>query len=82
MPKWRFWEKEPTREQSSALPGRTATAGEPVVPHAAPPRSQTPAPERIATLKRRRDGILFERMPTGEYLGHARGDCPRMAMDE
>lgn len=60
MPKWRFWEKEPIREQPSALPGRTATAGEPVVPHAAPPRSQTPTPERIAALKRRRDGILFD----------------------
>ncbi len=60
MPKWRFWEKDPIREQSSALPGRTATAGEPIVPTAAPPRNQTPAPERIATLKRRRDGILFD----------------------
>ncbi len=60
MPKWRFWEKEPTREQTSALPGRTATAGEPIVPNLAPRRSEPASPDHIAALKRRRDGILFD----------------------
>lgn len=60
MPNWKIWKKEPPHEQRSALPGRTATAGEPITPDVAPRPSAPPAPDRIATLQRRRDGILFD----------------------
>lgn len=60
MPNWKIWKKEPPAEQRSALPGRTATAGEPIIPTPTPRESAPPAPDRIATLKRRREGILFD----------------------
>jgi hypothetical protein len=60
MPNWKIWKKDPPREPHSALPGRTATAGEPIIPDPTPRPSAPPDPDRIATLKRRRDGILFD----------------------
>ena len=60
MPNWKIWKKTPQSEQHSALPGRTATAGEPIIPDGAPRPSAPPAPDRVATLKRRREGILFD----------------------
>lgn len=60
MPNWKIWKKNPIPEQRSALPGRTATAGEPIAPDPTPRASAPPAPDRVATLKRRRDGILFD----------------------
>jgi hypothetical protein len=60
MPNWKPWKKHPPAEQVSALPGRTATAGEPIIPATAPRENSAPVPDRVATLKRRRDGILFD----------------------
>jgi hypothetical protein len=60
MPNWKIWKKDLPREPQSALPGRTATAGEPIIPEAALRSGAPPAPDRIATLKRRRAGILFD----------------------
>lgn len=60
MPNWKPWKKNPSAEQVSALPGRTATAGEPIIPATGPREHAAPPSDRIATLKRRRDGILFD----------------------
>ncbi|MGH2548237.1 MAG: hypothetical protein ACRDHN_02550, partial [Thermomicrobiales bacterium] len=60
MPNWKPWKKNPPAEQVSALPGRTATVGEPIIPATAPRENVAPSPDRVATLKRRRDGILFD----------------------
>jgi hypothetical protein len=69
--RWKFWdESEPNREaappetvQSGSLPGRTAHAGDPVPkPSAASTHLPThsEAQQRLASLKRRRDGIMFD----------------------
>ena len=71
MRRWKFWdESEPNREaappetvQSGSLPGRTAHAGDPVPkPSAASTHLPThsEAQQRLASLKRRRDGIMFD----------------------
>ncbi|CAN5614700.1 hypothetical protein BH09CHL1_BH09CHL1_33530 [soil metagenome] len=60
MPNWKPWKKNTPAEQVSALPGRTATAGEPIIPATAPRENAPASPDRVATLKRRRDGILFD----------------------
>ncbi len=65
MPKWRFWERpaEPSRPDADAtptMPRRTAPAGEIIRPEVAAPRPGGPDPQRLATLRRRRDGMLFD----------------------
>jgi hypothetical protein len=66
MPNWRFWEKRtPDREANQpVIPGRTATVGEPVPqpPPPAPPAplTDTERDKRLATLKKRREGALFD----------------------
>jgi hypothetical protein len=69
--RWKFWdESESNREtaqpeiaQSGSLPGRTAHAGDPVPkPSAASTHLPThsEAQQRLASLNRRREGILFD----------------------
>jgi len=69
--RWKFWDEAasnqetapPETAQSGSLPGRTAHAGEPVPkPSSAPPPLPThsEAQQRLASLTRRRDGILFD----------------------
>jgi hypothetical protein len=69
--RWKFWDESesnqetasPGSAQSGSLPGRTAHAGEPVPkPGAASTHRPThsEAQQRLASLTRRRDGILFD----------------------
>jgi hypothetical protein len=66
MPNWRFWGKRSTEPETSEphVPGRTATVGEPVPkppplePPAAP--SEAERAQRVAALKRRREGALYD----------------------
>jgi hypothetical protein len=65
MPKWRFWERptEPSGQEpglTASTPRRTAPAGEIIRPEVAAPRPGAPDPQRLATLRRRRDGTQFD----------------------
>jgi hypothetical protein len=69
--RWKFWDESESNQEAAAketaqtgsLPGRTAHAGDPA-PRPSAPRPQMPthseAQQRLASLKRRRDGILFD----------------------
>lgn len=63
MPKWRFWERpsEPSTPSArpTATPRRTAPAGEIIRPEQIA-SSGAPDPQRLATLKRRRETLLFD----------------------
>jgi hypothetical protein len=69
--RWKFWDESASNRETAAsetaqtgsLPGRTAHAGDPAPrPSASPPQMPThsEAQQRLASLKRRRDGILFD----------------------
>jgi hypothetical protein len=61
MPKWRFWERPPEPSTTPTNPPRrTAPAGEIIRPEPPVPQSAAADPQRLATLKRRRETLVFD----------------------